>query len=79
MRHAFVRRQLPVLLYGELSAWKRALTERHLRHCEECRREYAQLQSLHGLLAAAGEPPVLDNELAAARRAILAATTVRRP
>jgi len=77
MRHKFIRRQLPVLLYGELTGWKRALTDRHLRRCEECRREYRQLQALHGLLSAAGEPPLREEDLQAARQALRTAAGTR--
>lgn len=79
MRHEFIRRQLPVLLYGELTGWKRAVTDRHLRRCEECRREYVQLQTLRGLLSTTGEPPIRDEELRAARRALLTAAGPHRP
>lgn len=78
MRHEFIRRQLPVLLYGELTGWKRAVTDRHLRRCEECRREYLQLQTLRGLLSTTGEPPIRDEELRTARRALLTAAGPRR-
>ena len=79
MKHRFIRRQLPVLLYGELTGWKAALTLRHLRHCGDCRREFEELQSLHNLLSETEAAPVPEADLMLARQRIVADTDARSP
>ncbi len=46
-RCARVRRRLPLYARDELSWWRRRLTDRHLRRCEECT---AQLAREHDVL-----------------------------
>ena len=66
--HTVMRRQLPLLLYGELTGWREETLRRHLQRCPRCRQEYEELQALHGLLSATGTEPVPEPVLEEARR-----------
>jgi len=68
MIHKAVRRQLPLLLYGELAGWRAAALRRHLQRCQRCRLDYEELQNLHELVAAAGVGSVPEATLEEARQ-----------
>jgi len=66
--HTVMRRQLPLLLYGELTGWREETLRRHLQRCPRCQQEYEQLQALHALLSAAHTDTVPEPVVVEARR-----------
>ena len=79
MIHRAIRRQLPLLLYGELQGWKAKRVQRHIARCHSCRTEYEEFRRLHDLLGTAEPNTVSEEDLGAARRALLSTITSFRP
>jgi hypothetical protein len=71
MIHNAVRRQLPLLLYGELTGWRAAALRRHLQRCQPCRMDYEELLNLHQLVTAAGSEPMPEAIIDEARQRML--------
>jgi hypothetical protein len=46
-----LQENLPLLLYGELSAWEQAACDEHLAACASCRAEREKFEQLHQVLA----------------------------
>jgi hypothetical protein len=76
--HAVVRRHLPLLLYGECGPWKAKALERHLHRCQNCRRDYEELQALHRLLVETENAAVPEAVLEDARSRVLAGSESQR-
>ena len=61
---------LPLLLYGELSAWEQAACEEHLGGCAKCRAAREKVEQLHQVLAQRAQGEVSAALLAEARMAL---------
>ncbi|HXK59898.1 MAG TPA: HEAT repeat domain-containing protein [Acidobacteriota bacterium] len=66
MRHQKFKEWIPLLVYDELDDAQRALTEKHLATCAECRQQLEEIKELTEVAGAAHEPP--DDLLRQARR-----------
>ena len=61
---------LPLLLYGELSAWEQTACEEHLAGCASCQAAREKLNNFHQVLAQRPQVEVSAALLAEARRAL---------
>src|SRR5208282_19693 len=61
---------LPLLLYGELSAWEQAACDEHLAGCAMCRAAREKVEQLHQVLAQRPQGEVSAALLAEARMAL---------
>ncbi len=68
MKHETYREWLVLEMVDELAADQKSLLEEHLRSCEECTRERAELSKLHALTAKREVVDVSDEFLSEARR-----------